>query len=48
MIYLDNAATSYPKPESVLRAVERTMRFLIGFYIAREQGGSLQVSPAPL
>ena len=28
MIYLDNAATSYPKPESVLRAVERTMRFL--------------------
>lgn len=26
-IYLDNAATSFPKPESVLRAVEQTMRF---------------------
>ena len=79
MIYLDNAATSYPKPESVLRAQVITtpravslgcglsVRFpvqdmpvaaqvyranplhnLIGFYIAREQGGSLQVSPAPL
>lgn len=25
-LYLDNAATSFPKPESVYRAVERTMR----------------------
>lgn len=25
-IYLDNAATTYPKPEAVYRAVERTMR----------------------
>ena len=25
MIYLDNAATSFPKPESVLRAVTRCM-----------------------
>ena len=28
MIYLDNAATSCPKPESVYRAVEKTMREL--------------------
>ena len=28
MIYLDNAATSFPKPESVYRAVEKTMRVL--------------------
>jgi cysteine desulfurase/selenocysteine lyase len=26
MIYLDNAATSFPKPEAVYRAVEQTMR----------------------
>lgn len=28
MIYLDNAATSFPKPESVYKAVEKTMRTL--------------------
>ena len=28
MIYLDNAATSFPKPESVYRAVELTQRFI--------------------
>lgn len=28
MIYLDNAATSFPKPESVYRAVDSTMRFI--------------------
>ena len=26
MIYLDNAATTYPKPESVYREAERVMR----------------------
>ena len=30
MIYLDNAATSFPKPESVYRAVELTQRFIVG------------------
>ena len=28
MVYLDNAATSFPKPERVLHAVEETMRYL--------------------
>jgi selenocysteine lyase/cysteine desulfurase len=27
-IYLDNAATSFPKPESVYRAVDQTQRFV--------------------
>ena len=30
MIYLDNAATSFPKPESVYRAVDRAMREMGG------------------
>lgn len=28
MIYLDNAATSFPKPERVIQAVEQTLRFI--------------------
>ena len=28
MIYLDNAATSFPKPESVYRAVNRVQRYI--------------------
>ena len=28
MIYLDNAATSFPKPESVYRAVDLTQRYI--------------------
>lgn len=30
MIYLDNAATSYPKPPSVIRAAENTLRLPLG------------------
>ena len=28
MIYLDNAATTFPKPLSVIQAVDRSMRML--------------------
>ena len=30
MIYLDHAATSWPKPEAVLRAAEESVRFAGG------------------
>lgn len=46
MIYFDNAATTYPKPESVYRRMEQAMREAVnigrGSYSAAREGAALQ------